>query len=89
MKQYGFKVNDNLDDNIVCQAYADDILLFAEGYDNIRKLLDTLNSYLVFAQISLNPSKCEVFKSKKDRYDSITLNDPLSGESKVIECKSI
>jgi hypothetical protein len=62
MKQFGFGVNNNIEDNLVCQAYADDILLFAEGYDNIMKLVNTLNSYLVLAQISLNPSKCEVFK---------------------------
>jgi hypothetical protein len=47
MKKCGFGINSNIDDNLVCQAYADDILLFAEGYNNIMKLVDTLNSYLV------------------------------------------
>jgi hypothetical protein len=44
------------------EAYADDMILIADSEDHLQILNNRAKSFFDFANIKLNPSKCEVFK---------------------------
>jgi hypothetical protein len=44
------------------QAYADDMLLVANSAENLQILINRAKSFFDFANIKLNPAKCEVFR---------------------------
>jgi hypothetical protein len=86
VKRFGFEIDDLLEHNLTAQAYADDILLFASSYNDLRTLLGIVEDFLRISKISLNPKKCEVFKTADDEYDSLTLRDPITDEVIVAKC---
>jgi hypothetical protein len=44
----------------VIQAYADDMILVSNSEENLQKLINRAKSFFDFANIKLNPRKCEV-----------------------------
>jgi hypothetical protein len=86
MKQFGFSMDDEEEHNLTAQAYADDILLFSDSYQHLRTVLDIVEDFLRISKISLNPKKCEVFKTQDDECDTLTLRDPITDETYTTEC---
>jgi hypothetical protein len=66
-KQYGYWWGIN--DGVTAQAYADDILLFANSYDSMMELVRVVQDFIRESNIQVNPKKCEMLKIGKDHYD--------------------
>jgi hypothetical protein len=49
-KEYGFEMDDIADHNLRAQAYADDILLFAESYSNLRVLMGIVEDFFDYLE---------------------------------------
>jgi hypothetical protein len=60
------------------QAYADDMILISNSEEGLQRQINRAENFFKFANISLNPNKCEVISikpSKKDR--GITISNVL------------
>jgi hypothetical protein len=62
-KKYGYWWSN--DDGVTPQAYADDILLFANSYEHMLKLAEVVQDFIRRSNIQLNPKKCEILKIGK------------------------
>jgi hypothetical protein len=85
LKRFGYYWND--EDGVTAQAYADDILLFANSFESLRELVEIVNDFNCHSNIQLNPKKCEILKIGKDRNVEFIIQDPISKESNTIQCK--
>jgi hypothetical protein len=57
----------------IIQAYTDDMILVSDSEDNLQTLTNRAKSFFDFANIKLNPGKCEVLRvntkdGTKDKY---------------------
>jgi hypothetical protein len=43
------------------QAYADDLLLFADTKEHLNMLIDVITEFMRYARIAFNSSKCRLF----------------------------
>jgi hypothetical protein len=77
----------NAEDGVTAQAYADDILLFANSYYSLQQLVEIVNDFNWHSNIQLNPKKCEILKIGKDHNTEFTIQDPISKETNIISCK--
>jgi hypothetical protein len=57
VEKYSFRYNNKELDNLTAQAYADDILIFSNSYDDLTKLMMIVYDFLIISKISLNPKK--------------------------------
>jgi hypothetical protein len=62
-KLYGYWWGDN--DGVTAQAYAEDVLLFANSYDNMMELVCVVQDFIMESNVQLNPKKCEMLKMEK------------------------
>jgi hypothetical protein len=85
LKKFGYYWND--EDGVTAQAYADDILLFANSFESLQSLVEIVNDFNYHSNIQLNPKKCEILKVGKDRNEIFEIQDPISGERNSISCK--
>jgi hypothetical protein len=70
-KSYGYWWGDN--DGVTAQAYADDILLFANSYDNMMELIRAVQDFIRESNIQPNPKKYHKLKIGKDSHDTFPL----------------
>jgi hypothetical protein len=56
----------DIDDYLIAQAYADDILLFSDSYEHMIDLLGIVNDFNYESNIQLNPKKCEMLEIVND-----------------------
>jgi hypothetical protein len=60
-EEFGYKYYEGRDlQTNIAQAYADDLLLFANSKENIDHLIDGVITYMNYAQININPDKCKI-----------------------------
>jgi hypothetical protein len=52
----------NNEDWVTAQAYADDILLFANSYESLHELVEIVNDFNWHLNIQLNPKKSKSLK---------------------------
>jgi hypothetical protein len=59
-EEFGSKYNEGRElQTKIVQAYADDLLLFANSKENMNHLIDGVITYMNYAQININPDKCK------------------------------
>jgi hypothetical protein len=58
-KECDFYWGPNNEDRVTAQAYADDILLFANSFDNMHTLFDVVADFMCESNVQFNPKKCE------------------------------
>jgi hypothetical protein len=58
---YSYYIDDILPKKAV-QAYADDLLLFADSRDGLNHLIDITCDFMSFAHINFNPDKCRIMQ---------------------------
>jgi hypothetical protein len=49
--------------------------------------MEIVNDFNCHSNIQLNPKKCEILKIGKDRNTEFNIQDPISKESNIIQCK--
>jgi hypothetical protein len=64
----------------IIQAYADDMKLVADSQDDLQILINQEKSFYDFANIKLNPNKCEVFKIRGSNSDRNIIIDGVEKE---------
>jgi hypothetical protein len=57
-RDYGYKYGQN--ESIVVQAYAGDLLIFADTREILDNLLKATDDFMRYPKIILNPSKCKI-----------------------------
>jgi hypothetical protein len=90
-KDLGYKFDNIPSNNLVIQAYADDILLFADSLDHLLKELEIIHEFLELSNIFLNPKKCELFKTRygEKHVNCIKVIDREKREGVEIKCIDI
>jgi hypothetical protein len=72
----------------VIQAYADDLLVFADTRDHLNTLVDGLIQFTEYAHIIFNPKKCKILihKAEKILITPLSLQDANGTEQEVEVC---
>jgi hypothetical protein len=67
----------------IVQAYADDLLLFANSKENMDHLIDGMITYMNYAQININPDKCKILVY--DRSGEVNVDFTLPDAERVLQ----
>jgi hypothetical protein len=59
-KKFGYWWSE--EDGVTAKVYADDILLFANSYEHMLKLVEVVQYFIRQSNIQLNPNQCEMLK---------------------------
>jgi hypothetical protein len=59
------------------QAYADDMILVASSEESLQKQINRAKKFFDFANIKLNPAKCEALSINGSREDVDIMNDEM------------
>jgi hypothetical protein len=71
---YEFKENQSL--KISISAFADDIVLFANSFNNMQQNVDFFANFLVYYNLSLNHKKCGLMNNANDQRSIHARNGP-------------
>ncbi|GMO20760.1 MAG: hypothetical protein Ta2E_11940 [Mycoplasmoidaceae bacterium] len=74
---------------ITAQAYADDLLIYSKGNNEMKVLMKAVEDFMNYASIAFNPDKCKILVNNpsKELMESISLKDEEGQyqEVKVLE----
>jgi hypothetical protein len=73
-------------DGVTAQAYAGDILLFANWYEHMLKRVEEEQDFIRQSNIQLNPRKREILKIEKDIHTTFPLLDESKNEIIQLDC---
>jgi hypothetical protein len=60
-EEFGYKYYEGRElQTKIVQAYAHDLLLFANSKENMDHLIDEVITYMNYAQININPDRCKI-----------------------------
>jgi hypothetical protein len=75
-------------DETIVQEYEDDMILVSDGEENLQKLVNRAISFFDFANIKLNPNKCEVLRFNEGKDDKNIFINGVVKEFIVIRISS-